>query len=354
MVPYNLSLEDARRIPKILLHEHLDCSVRPARLLELQSRRSRKSGVWLSGFVDSWDAARSSRSKDAAARRYGTWLRQYAKGSLPNYLDAIVRHVLPAMQDQDSLYQITKDRIEDAIEDGVVAMQLRLAPQLHLREGLSTQEVLEPIMMAIREYPIPVRLTLCSLRHENGRTARHLADAVLRNDLITGFDLAGDETAFPGVPKWWLKQARRIKEGSDRKSITCHLGETVPITDQDHIDLDSVGCTELGHGFRGDCRDKTATICVSSNIQTGQFAVFRQHPVNAMLAAGKKITIDTDGTLFTGTTASQEYQLLAKNFGWGLAEFEYVYGNALEKFRVNFHEHFDLSRLRSSISKAHD
>ena len=319
--------EQARKLPKIISHEHLDCSVRPSRIVEYGTELD--TGI-PEQFKTAWKAATSAEDKAQVAADYQRWVQAFASGSLDNYLHAIVNHILPVMQTQDALYQITKDRIEDAAADGIIAMKLRFAPQLHRRNGLTLQQVIDPVQRAVSEAPFPVRLIICSLRHENGRLGWHLANAVIRNPLVSSYDLAGSETMFPGVLPWWKRQAKRVNEAG--KQVTCHIGETNAITDQDLADLDEIGCTELGHAIKGNPGRKLCTCCVTSNIVTHQVANAQTHPIDEMYDDGKKVTIDIDGTTFTGTTGSGEYCLLANTFGWGNEHFLRCNLNALEHF----------------------
>jgi adenosine deaminase len=326
-----ITLEHARALPKVISHEHLDCSLRPATILELAD----KLGVKIPPqFLNAWRAAGSDPGKRAAAvELYQASLTQYASASLDNYLKAIVKSVLPVMQTQDHLYRITRERIEDAVADGIIAMKLRFAPQLHRNNGLTLQQVMDPVQQAVSESPFPVRLIVCALRHENGRMAHQLANLTIKNPYATTFDLAASETLFPGVLKWWVPQAKRVAAAG--KQVTCHLGETQVITDEDHDLLDSIGCTELGHAIKGDPRDKLCTVCVTSNLVTHQVPDAASHPIDAMYRAGRRITIDTDGTLFTRCTASSEYKLLADTFGWGNRHFLRCNLHALEHFPVD-------------------
>jgi adenosine deaminase len=326
-----LTLTEAQALPKVISHEHLDCSLRPLRILDL----GMKLGTRIpKRFKNAWIAAGNDAAAQAqVAQAYQDSVSQYASESLTNYLQAILDHVIPVMQTQDNLYLITKERIEDAVADGIIAMKLRFAPQYHRLQGLTLQQVVDPVAQAVSEAPFPVRLVVCSLRHENGRLGWHLANLTIKNQLTSTYDLAADETKIPGVLKWWARQAKRVTAAG--KQVTCHLGETEAITDEDHRLLDEIGCTELGHAIKGDPRDKLCTVCVTSNIVTHQVASAALHPIDIMYRSGRKVTIDTDGTLFTKCTASSEYKLLADTFGWGYEEFLRCNLNALDHFPVD-------------------
>lgn len=326
-----LTLEQAKRLPKIVLHEHYDCSIRPAHVLATGTKRGFDVPMQ---FKQAWRAAGNDAvAQQLAAAEYQKWLKAHASKSLTNYLEILWAQVLPTLQTSEDLYKTAKERIEDAVEDGMVFLKLRFAPQLHRRQGLTLQQVIDPLQQAVSEAPIPVRLVICALRHENGRLGYHLANSVIRNPLVSTFDLAGDESKFPGVLKWWAKQAMRVKAAG--KQVSCHIGEAMPITAADHAALDEIGCHELGHGVQGDPRKKLCTVCLTSNLVTHIAASADSHPINAMYEAGKNVSIDLDGTLLTGTTASHEYCLLNETFGWGPEEFLRCNLNGLKHAPVN-------------------
>lgn len=312
-----LTIEEARRLPKIVLHEHYDCSIRPEHILDVSTKRNLKIPAQ---FSTAWrKAGDDANQRSLVASQYQLWLKNHARQSLTNYLSILWSQVLPTLQTSDDLYKTAKERIDDAVADGIVFLKLRFAPQLHLREGLKLQQVVDSIQQAASEAPFSVRLVICALRHENREMAEKLADLVIQNPLVTTFDLAGDESKFPGVLDWWAKEAKRVVKAG--KQVSCHIGETNEITTQDHLALDEIGCSELGHGIKGDPHNKLCTICVTSNLVTHVVEDVASHPINEMYDKGRNISIDLDGTLLTGVTLSEEYCLLNRVFGWNLDEF---------------------------------
>lgn len=344
-----LTIEQARRLPKIVLHEHYDCSIRSKHVLERGTSRELDIPPQ---FKAAWRAAHNNPiAQDQAAAEYQKWLQAHARESLTNYLEILWAQVLPTLQSQEDIYKTAKERIEDAVADGMIFLKLRFAPQLHRREGLSLQKVIDPLQQACSEAPFPVRLVVCALRHENGRLGWHLANSVIRNPLITTFDLAGDESKFPGVLPWWARQAKRVKAAG--KQVSCHIGEAKPITACDHAALDAIGCEELGHGIQGDPRQKLCTICMTSNLVTHLAENPESHPIDRMYREGKKVNIDLDGTLLTGTTASHEYCLLNETFGWGLEDFLRCNLTGLQYAPVDERTRKDLeARLREGYRQA--
>ncbi len=342
-----------KRLAKLQIHEHIDCSLRPRTCVELWSRRNfeiseagKAAGVAFPvEIIRLWKAedaaalpvrqrgAHVRKSRAAAVAAYDNWVASFAQQSLDNYLAAIVYHVLPLMHDLDNLQRIVRERIEDAVADGHIAIELRFAPQLHLGEDGSTNsldDVMKATIAGLKGSPIPVRLIVCALRHENGETALTLANLAIKYRRYVGvFDLAASETIFPGVLNWWLPAAQAIKRAGLK--LTIHLWETQEPTEQDIVLLDYMGIGRIGHGVRGEKQgNRVIEVCPTSNVVTGQYATLADHPVDKLYRAGKRVCINTDGTLFTQVTLSGEYRKLAETFGWTERDFLAVNLTALE------------------------
>lgn len=389
-----------RELLKGQFHEHIDCSLDPRFML----RRWFKIGFdkinpplpqrvrldWemaqalrANGTTDSMEEIEMLESR--AARAYQNWLVQFASKSLENYLKAIGEHILPLMQTKEDLYEITRERIQRAVSvesDGSEGnwLELRFAPQLHTAQGLTLDQVMEPVIAAVRESPIPVKLIICSLRHENEAFVSHnpvdeLADLVIKYAECGVLDLAGGEGTIPGVLEWWLPAAKRVLAAG--KKVTIHLWETNNPTAKDRkllaelypaltgaqkrklvstmkrvallcsgmqgianrkirlrmFDqivslLDEVEdliskCGRVGHGIRGNSQGVyVLETCPTSNVVTGQVASIEEHPVSNLFRKGRLVTINTDGTLFNQTDLAKEYAKLQRApHNFGVAEF---------------------------------
>ncbi|MBS1992992.1 MAG: hypothetical protein JSS83_20885 [Cyanobacteria bacterium SZAS LIN-3] len=336
-----------RRVPKVQIHEHIDCSLRPYSMLDMWSKIgfSASKLAFPAEIVALWNGegqktlspsgrgAFVANARRKAAQLYSDWVSSYAKESLNNYLAAIGFHVLPLMHDMDNLTRIVAERIEDAVKDGHIAIELRFAPQLHLGPT-GTENSLDDVMRAtiagLKGSPIPVKLIVCALRHEDGTMAEKLADLAIKYRRYVGkFDLAASETTFPGVLKWWIPAAKRVKAAGI--GLTIHLWETNEPTAEDIALLDEVGVPLVGHGVRGHMQgNRVIEVCLTSNVVTGQYPTFSDHPVDQLYRSGVFLTLNTDGTLFTQTTLSLEYKRIADTFGWTAADFLSVNLTAVE------------------------
>ncbi len=305
-------------LPKILLHEHLDCSLRTGSMLEFWQEENWQVPT---NFPPSIRVSFEAGKVQDAAQAYQEFLSTDASLSLARYVSAIVNHVCPLMQTAERITRITRERVEDAVKDGVIALELRFAPQLSTSGGLNLEQVMDAIIAGLKDAEIYVKLTLCTLRHENVDMARRLVDlAIQYKDYVAALDLAGDEKAAPGVLLWWANEVIRAREhGID---VIVHLWETDEPGDQDLVRLIEFGIKRLGHGMRGSSQeDRILEVCPSSNVVTGQIKSISEHPIDGLFKQGKQVTVNTDGTLFTCSDLSNEYLLLNRHFGWGLPEF---------------------------------
>lgn len=352
-----LSRQTIQNFPKMLTHEHLDCSLRPQTMLELWDQLGFDNAQQVKfpqEIPEAWAKAGKSKGKrQAVARQYQEWIAGHASASLKYYVDAIVCHALPLMQTEENLTRITRERIEDAVADGIVAMELRFAPQLHTWQGLSLDAVMQAVIAGIKDSPIPVKLIVCALRHQDGKMARRLSNLAIKyRKHVAKFDLAADEHANPGVLKWWIKPAMDARKHGIEPTV--HLWETEEPTAQDIKLLEKYNIQVLGHGIRGSLQgNRICTVCPTSNVVTGQIKSLQEHPINKMYERGVRVTIETDGTLFTQTDLTNEYRLLNKAFGWGKEHFLRCNLTAIEQSQFSGRVKSRLRRqMRDAYSQA--
>lgn len=325
-------------LPKILLHEHLDCSVRPLTMLELWSEIGFDKATM--PFPDSVLHLWHGGHRDEAAVEYQQYLVKFASSSLSNYIYCIVEHILPVMQTEHALYRIARERIEDAVQDGIVLLSLRFAPQLHTAGGLTLDQVVGAVTGALDEAPanIYVDLTVCALRHEDGQFMNDLHRlCVDYADYIGCLDLAGDESLHKGVLQWWATGALKIREARAAIGkpihLKLHIGETDDVTAQDNQTLDRAAIEIEGHGIRDWLSRRLREMCPTSNVITGQCASLIEHVINKMLLLFLPLCLNTDGLTLTGLRGlSHECHNMHQAFGWRLAQFGVVMYNALRGF----------------------
>src|SRR5215207_2022352 len=133
VMPTPISVENLRRAPKVLLHDHLDGGLRPATVVELARE---------SGYAD-------LPTTDPAG--LAAWFRDAAdSGSLERYLETFA-HTVGVMQTPAALHRVAAECAEDLATDGVVYAEVRFAPELHVEEGLDLDTVVEAVLDGFAE-----------------------------------------------------------------------------------------------------------------------------------------------------------------------------------------------------------
>ena len=191
------------------------------------------------------------------------------------------------------------------------------------------------------------------IRHFGPEAARETAicAAETAGDFITGFGIAGDETA--GKAKdfaWSFDCAREAGLG-----LTAHAGEWGgPDSVRDALGL---GVSRVGHGVRAiedlALVDRLAEdgivleVCPGSNLALGLYPTWRDHPISKLFERGVKITVSTDDPPFFHTTMNHEYERLADAFDWDDGVFDRIN-------RIAADAAFCDEDIRSRIHKALD
>src|SRR5919202_3803584 len=328
-----------RRLPKAELHCHLDGSVRPATLLEL----GREYGVPM------------PRGDADALRRYMTVT---DATSLEEYLERFTV-TLSVMQTTDALERIAYELAEDAAADGVRYLEVRFAPVLNVRGGLSLHDAVDAplrgLRRAEREHGVVGRVIVCALRNLPPATSMELAELAVayRGRGVVGFDLAGGER---GNPASLHRKAFEYVRCNDL-ACTCHAGEgdgADSVRQAVHV----CGADRVGHATRL-IDDESLTeyvndrrialeICLTSNVQTRATDSYETHPLRAYFDRGCNVVLNTDNRLMSATTLTDEYAHAAERLGFTLEELATIALNGFASAFLPFPERERLlARARS-------
>ena len=113
---------------------------------------------------------------------------------------------LELMQRAQDLERVASELVEDMAAENVIYAEVRFAPQLHTRRGLSMEEAVAAVHGALQErgQALEVRtgLIVCALRHQTEQSGRFVAElaASLRQQ-VCALDLAGDEGGHPDASR---------------------------------------------------------------------------------------------------------------------------------------------------------
>ncbi len=344
--PTPLTADLIRAVPKVLLHDHLDGGLRPATVLELAAEVGHDLPAGDAGTLGSWftEAADS--------------------GSLERYLETF-DHTVSVMQRADHLTRVARECVEDLADDGVVYAEVRYAPEQHLDNGLTLEEVVRAVQEGFDEgmaaTGIVVKQLLTAMRHQ--ARSREIAELAVRHrdDGVVGFDIAGAEAGFP--PTRHLDAFEYLQR--ENAHFTIHAGEAFGLPSIWQA-LQWCGADRLGHGVRiiddievdGDevrlgrlaqyIRDKRIPLelCPHSNIQTGAATSIAEHPIGLLARLRFRVTVNTDNRLMSGTSMTREMSSLVDAFGWDLAELQWVTVNAMKSAFAHFDQRLELINSR--------
>jgi adenosine deaminase len=320
---------DFKSLPKIELHCHLDASVRVSTVAEL----GRKIGLSLPTPLET------------------ALIAPEICIDLADYLVRIDL-ALEVMQHRDHLVRIAREIVEDLAADGVIYGEIRFAPQLHQRNGMNMQEVLNAVHEGLKQGEqqtgMKTGLIVCCLRHESAERSLEIATLAVNNrDKVCALDLAGDEARYVGAPHADAFALAK-REGLRR---TVHAGEAAgPDSIREAIDL--LGAERIGHGVRiiesNELQERAKVtrlpleMCPLSNVQTRAAKSLPEHPIDRLFRAGLRITVNTDCRTVSYTTVTKEFERLQNTFHWGAAEFHQCQRNSAEAAFVTDETRADL------------
>ncbi len=359
-------LTPVSRLPKVVLHDHLDGGLRPATVLELAQEQG-------------YDALPADEPGTL-----GAWFRDSASsGSLVRYLQTF-DHTVGVMQTADALHRVARESVLDLAADGVVYAESRYAPEQHLEGGLDLDQVVSAVTAGLEDgmaqaceqgREITVRSLVTAMRH--AARSREIAELAIRHRDrgVAGFDIAGAEAGFP--PTRHLDAFEYLQRESFR--FTIHAGEAFGLPSIWEA-LQWCGAERLGHGVRiiddltldgvpvadvptpyaGWTDDQVRSVrlghlaayvrdrriplemCPTSNLQTGAATSIAAHPITLLERLRFRVTLNTDNRLMSGTSMSREMTLLTEEAGWAPEDLRRVTVDGMKSAFLPYDQRRDL------------
>lgn len=319
-----VSAADPRRVPTVLLHDHLDGGLRPATVIEL---------------AEACGWAPRLPSTDPAGLQ--AWFTHGAETrDILQYL-ATFEHTIAVMQTAEAIERVAYEAAVDLAADGVVYAEVRFAPELHLQQGLPLDHVVNAVTAGFRRgeadaasrgLPIVVNAILCAMRTEHrSLEIAMLADRLRADDdKVVGFDIAGAETGWP--PSLHAKAFAYAR--------AAHLNITVHASEPPDLELISDGIAQgahrIGHGVRLRTDVEIADGRITSmgrlaqhvldrgihlemaptcNVQIGAVPSVADHPIGPFLRGGFRVNVNTDNRLMSNVSVSSEVAAVRDAFG---------------------------------------
>lgn len=322
-----------RRMPKAELHCHLDGSLRPGTMLDLARECDKPMPT-----ADA-DSLREYMTVDDAR-------------NLEDYLERFAI-TLSVMQTESALERIAYELAEDSAKDGVRYIEVRYAPVLNVREGLSLEQAVEAplrgLARAEADHGIVGRVIVCAIRNMAPSVSQELAELAVafRHGGVVGFDLAGGEFGNPARAHRKAFEFARMHD----LACTCHAGEgdgAESVRDAVHV----CGAHRLGHATRliedasltDYCNDRRIAleICLTSNVQTHATPSYAAHPFREYYDRGLNVILNTDNRLMSGVTLTDEYVHAAESLDFTFEELSRVALNGFESCFLPYEERMRL------------
>ena len=327
---------DIKKLPKIELHLHLDCSLSYDVVQILDPRVTREE--YDRDFIAPARCTNLAEFLRCAPRGFGL------------------------MQSEASLTLVVEDLFRQLAADNIIYAEIRFAPLLHLEGGLTPEQVVritdEATARMISSTGIEARLILCTLRHYTAEQSLETAKLVqqFKGTRVTALDIAADEAGFPLAPH--VEAYRYAREHNLFR--TAHAGEALgPESVWETLRL--LAPTRIGHGTRS-YEDSALVehlkqerihleLCPTSNVQIiPSIETWQQHPIDLLYRAGVPLNINTDGRMCTPTNMNKEYEGMSTVFHWTTKEFLATNLMAIE---AAFCEEALKTQLRSTLSTAY-
>lgn len=287
--------KEIQEMPKVVLHLHLDGSLRPETVAE-----------WLD---EDLEEVKQKLMVDKDCRDLNQYLEKF---DLPSKV----------LQTKENIERATYELFEDLSKQNVIYAEVRFAPSKHLEKGLSHEEVVEAAIQGMNrakeKFEIDGNLILCCMRGDNNKEENLETIKVTKKYLDKGvcaLDLAGAEALFKTENFEDIFKVAR----ENNIPFTIHAGEADgPESIKKALEF---GAKRIGHGVR--CiEDKNLMgrlaqegialeVCPISNLQTQ--AVEGKHPIEELHRKGISITVNTDNNTVSNTDIFAEYEWILGN-----------------------------------------
>lgn len=323
--------DDIERLPKAVLHEHLDGGLRVSTIIEIAEQEG------YTGLPESDEPSLQG------------WFFQGHSGSLERYLEAFT-HTVAVMQTPEAVSRVAYEAGEDLAAEGVVYAEVRFDPGLCTHKGMRREDVIEATLdgleRASRDTGIEISLIVSALRHQTDSVDVVKAAIPFVGKGLVGFDLAGPERGFP--PDDHLEACLLAREHG--LGLTLHAGEAdgahsiwraLALCGADRIghgvhiaddtDFNGTTITELG-AFACRVRDHRVPleVAITSNLHTASYTEASSHPFGSLYERGFNVSINTDNRLMSDVSVTDEYELAATAFGLSVADLGSITVAAIE------------------------
>lgn len=311
--------EYIQKIPKVELHVHLEGSTQPETLLALAQKYNHPLPVHDLEGIKKWFTFKDFNRFIEIYMNFSKCLRSAED------IEWIARQFLSGQAEQNILYtEFTYTAYAQYYES-----KIPFEDQL---QALNSARAWASNSLGV-ESGIVIDIPRIITSEEGEQVARWAISGMGRGVVALG--LGGPEVGHP--PEKFVSAFRKAKEAG-LPSVP-HAGETMG-PESIWGALNELNAVRIGHGVR--CledkslvkvlreRQVTLEVCPTSNVCLKVVSRMKDHPLPRLLKEGLFVTINSDDPPMFNTNLINEYQQIAKTFGYGMAELKQFVFNAVE------------------------
>jgi adenosine deaminase len=285
--------EYLRRLPKVELHCHVEGTLRPQTVADLAAKH---------------DIALPTTDVD----------RIYDYETIYEFLE-IFRLVNSTVIERDDFARIAYESLEDGAQLGNLKYrEMFFNPTLHTTRGVAMSTIIDGLIDGCRsaEQDLGVRCRLIAdvYRQDSPAMALQMTNEVIANRRDEVIGLGMDAAEAPDPPERFFESFRTAGEAG--LHLTSHAAEDGPPKNISTC-LDLLGCERIDHGYHilddpavvARCRDQGVyfTCCPTSTAVVYGWPDLTTHPINAMMAGGLKVMLNSDDPTMFRTDIGEEY-----------------------------------------------
>lgn len=260
--------------------------------------------------------------------------------SLNDYLKCF-EFPLKVLQKKECIEKAVYFLLSRLARSGLLYAEVRFAPQLHTKEGLTQKEVVEAAISGLekakKDYAFPANLILCAMRGDKNEEENLLTVRLAKEYLhkgVCGLDLAGAEALYPTS---MFKNVFKLANDLD-VPFTIHAGEASgPESVWEALKM---GARRIGHGVSA-AKDKmllsflassgvTLELCPTSEKDTHAIKSYEDLPIQTFLRYGVKVCLNTDDMTVSNITLQEECEKVQKTFGLSDETMKELFLNSVE------------------------
>jgi adenosine deaminase len=303
------------QIPKVELHCHLEGCFRPDTVMEIGQSLGLDVPQDAQRFHDEWLLSRPLPDLETALKRFVDIQNLWCS--------------------EEIIERLTFEACEDAVAQGIRIMEFRYSPDFIRfgHEHLDFQQIHDAILRGVRRVPeneIAIGLIGIVQKTLSLEDALKTVDFIIDNaPTFVALDFA-DQDTHP--LKAYAPMVEKARKSGLR--LTAHAGEVPgPDAPGEVISaIEDLGAERIGHGIHviNDPaamdivrqRNVTLEVCPTSNYLTNSVSSTAEHPIRRLMESAVLLTINSDDPGLFGIDLCHEYEILHREHGFTLSEFD--------------------------------